>query len=170
MPSLFIVDGPYEVPFYSGSAGRTITDKNVREFWVDKISLASSRGCYVFGIRASRGFTPGYIGKATRTFKQEVFQHHKLTRYQQFLVDYRKGPPVLFFLLAPNQKGARNMAHVAELESFLIQTGLAANPHLLNVRGTKAEEWGISGLLRSGRGKPSKPATAFRRMMKLPTR
>lgn len=167
MPTLFTVIGPCEVPVYQGKAGRTITDENVREFWAANPELESRRGCYVFGVRAGKGLTPAYVGKATKSLRQEVFAHHKLTRYQQFLVDYRKGTPVLFFLLAPQRKGAPNSAHIGELEDFLIQTGLAANPDLLNIKGTKAEEWGISGVLRGGKGKPSNSAQLFRRLMNL---
>jgi hypothetical protein len=172
MPTIFSVNGPIEVPCYQGRAGRTITDDNVREFWDRNPDLADKRGCYVFGIRAGRGLTPAYVGQATQAFKQEVFAHHKLTRYQQFLADYQKGTPILFFILAPMKRGAPNRTHIGELEDFLIQTGQAANPHLLNVKGTKAEEWGIAGVMRGGKGKPSASARQFRRLMKLeePTR
>jgi hypothetical protein len=167
MATIFSVDGPLDVPFYKGVAGRTITDKNIHAFWATHSELGSRRGCYVFGVRAGRGLTPAYVGKATKSFKQEVFAHHKLTRYQQFLVDYRKGTPVLFFLLAPKKTGAPNSAHISALEDFLIQTGVAANPALLNIKGTKAEDWGISGVLRGGKGKPSWSAKSLRRLLNL---
>lgn len=91
MGTQFMVRGPLAVPCYQGKAGRTITDDNVRDFWSCHGDAGEERGCYVFGIRAGRGLTPGYVGKATRSFRQEVFTHHKLTRYQQFLADYVKG-------------------------------------------------------------------------------
>jgi hypothetical protein len=163
----FSVEGPFEVAVYQGKAGRTITDENVKTFWADNQVLAKRRGCYVFGIRAGKGWTPGYVGKATKSFKQEVFAHHKLTRYQQFLADYQKGTPVLFFVVLPVKKGKANAAHIGDLERFLIQTGMAANSDLLNIKGTKEAEWGISGVLRSGKGKPSKAAADFRKLMKL---
>lgn len=167
MPNLFTVEGPFDVPFYQGKAGRTITDENVQEFWDSNKDIASRRGCYVFGIRAGLGYTPAYVGKATRSFKQEAFAHHKLTRYQQFLADYQRGTPVLFFVVAPQKRGAPNSSHIQELEDFLIQTALVANPGLLNIKGTKAEEWGISGILRGPQGKPSAAARDFRRLMKI---
>ena len=167
MPTIFSIEGPFKVPCYQGKGGRTITEEDGRRFWNDQDHLGSDRGCYVFGIRAGKGLTPGYVGRATRGFKHEVFSHHKLTRYQQFLTDYRKGTPILFFIVAPRRKGAPNAAHIRELEAFLIQVALAANPDLLNVKGTRAEEWGIGGLLRGGKGKPSGSARDFRRLMKL---
>lgn len=167
MPNLFTIEGPFDVPYYQGKAGRTITDDNVREFWEDNEDLAEGRGCYVFGIRAGKGYTPAYVGKATRSFKQETFAHHKLTRYQQFLADYQRGTPILFFVVAPKKRGTPNSSHIQELEAFLIQTALIANPDLLNIKGTKAEEWGIAGVLRGPQGKPSAGARAFRKLIKI---
>lgn len=167
MRTLFEIDGPREVPFYQGKAGRTITDDNVRDFWGANSDIGSRKGCYVFGIRAGGGFRPAYVGKATKSFKQEIFSHHKLTRYQQFLADFLKGTPVLFFVVTPKKKGATNASHIGQLEDFLIQAGLVANPDLLNIKGTKTEEWGIAGVIRGGQGKPSKAASHFRKLMKL---
>jgi hypothetical protein len=163
---MFVIDGPREVPFYEGRAGRTITDDNVRQFWEKNSDLADNRGCYVFGIR-NRGLTPGYVGKATQAFKSEVFAHHKLTRYQQFLADYKKGTPILYFVVAPRRRGTPNSAHIKQLEEFLIQAGVAVNPDLMNIKGTKVEEWGITGVLRSRVGKPSLSARQFRTLMNL---
>jgi hypothetical protein len=128
MATLFTVKGPYKIPIYQGRAGRTITDENTDGFWKRYPDLASERGCYVFGIRAAKGYRPAYAGKATKTFKQEVFSHHKLTRYQQYLADVSRGTPVLFFVISPKKKGAPNSKHIGQLEEFLIQAGVAANP------------------------------------------
>ena len=112
------------------------------------------------------GFTPGYVGKATKSFRQEAFSPHKLAKYQQFLADYVKGTPVLFFLVAPSKKGKVNSKHITALEDFVIQKGIDANPELLNVKGTQQEQWGIQGILRSGQGKPSMAARDFKKAMK----
>jgi hypothetical protein len=168
MPTLFSVHGPYEVPAYKGKAGRTITDEDVAKFWTKNPSLADKRGCYVFGIKAGRGYTPAYAGMATKKFKSEAFAHHKLTRYQQFLADVVRGKPVMFFLVAPHKRGAPNSKHIGQLEDFLIQAGVAANPKsFLNIQGTKVEEWGIAGVLRAGQGKRSTDAKEFIRLMKI---
>jgi len=140
MATIFDVYGPFVVPYYQGSA---------------------------VGVKAPRGYTPAYVGKATRTFKQEIFAPHKLAKYQQFLADYRKGKPILFLVVAPTKRGAPNRAHIKELEDFLIQVALAANPDLLNIKGTEMEEWGIAGVLRGGQGKPAKDSSEFKKMMKM---
>jgi hypothetical protein len=161
----FVVRGPYEIPFYVGRGGRTIRDEDVERFWEDHSKYEKRRGCYVFGIRAGRGFTPGYVGKATRGLKKEVLAPHKLSRYQQFLAEYAKATPVLFFVLAPVQKGKTNNAQISAIEKYLINLGVTANPDLLNVRGTKPPDWGIKGVIRGGKGKTATGTRDFRRMM-----
>jgi len=163
----FSVEGPFEIPCYKGKACQIITADNAKTFWKNHSSVGAQRGCYVFGIRAGKGWTPGYVGKAAKCFKQEVFAYQKLAYYQQFLADYLKGSPVLFFLVCPNKKGPTNVAHIKELEDFLIQVAVIRNPDLLNVKGTKKEEWGIAGVLRGGQGKPNRAARRFRKSMKI---
>jgi len=167
MKTVFSVEGPFEVPCYQGKASRIVTEENADEFWAQYTELGRKRGCYVFGIRAGKGFTPGYVGKATKSFGQEVFTHHKLTRYQLILADYLRGTPILYFLCLPKKAGKPNESHMGQLEKFLIQVGVAANPDLLNIKGTKMEEWGITGVLRGGHGKPKKSARSFAQMMKI---
>jgi hypothetical protein len=166
--TIFSIEGPREITAYKGAAGRSITGENIRDFWKKNSDLANQRGCYVFGIRAGTGLTPAYVGRASRSFKQEVFAAHKLARYHQFLVDYQRGTPVLFFVVAPKRAGVSGTTdtRIKELEKFLIQNGVAANPGLLNIKGTKAEEWGIAGVLRGGKGRPSASACRFRQLMK----
>jgi hypothetical protein len=164
---MFSVSGPLEVPVYRGKAARTLTEENVKEFWRHHPEIGAHRGCYVFAIRAGRGFTPGYVGKATKTFKQETLQPHKLAKYQRFLAEYHKGTPVLFFIVAPKRRGKSNATHIGELEDFLIQVAVAANPHLLNIKGTKEEEWSISGVLRSRQGKRSHSAKQLASTLKI---
>lgn len=166
MTTQFVVRGPFEVRTTKLNAGRTITTENVKVFWEEHPDEAWLRGCYVFAMRAGRGLTPGYVGKATKTFKQEVFTPQKVMKYQQFLARYRRGAPVMFFIEAPKKRGLANGRHIAGLEAFLIQVAAAANSELLNVQGTKEADWSIQGVLRS-KGKPSKEARALKRTLNL---
>jgi hypothetical protein len=50
------------------------------------------------------GFTPGYLGKATKRLKQEIFTPDKLNQYHRLLIKRKKGTPVFFFVLAPVSK------------------------------------------------------------------
>jgi len=163
----FQVVGPLVVPVYIGAAARHIRAAEGEEFFINHPAIAKRKGCYVFGSRAGKGIRPVYVGMATKTFDQECFADHKRGKYNEALADYHKGTPVLFFMVQPKKKGPDNKKHMLDLERFLIQTGVAANPELLNVKNTKQEEWGIIGVLRGGAGKPSRSASLFKRMMKL---
>jgi hypothetical protein len=125
----------------------------------------STGGCYVFRRKAGKGFTPGYVGKATKSLGQEVFAFHKLNRYQEFLVQYGKGTPLLFFILAPVKKGKPNDSQIGKVEKYLINMALTANPGLLNQQYTKSENWGIRGVVRGGKGNIAKGTISFRQMM-----
>ena len=163
----FEVHGPYTVSTSTGSAGRRIRKLEGRSLFARHPAMTERRGCYVFAIRAGRGMTPIYVGKTTKGFAQECFTPHKLEKYIQCLSDYKRGTPVLFFITFPKRQGRQNDNHLGDLERFLIQTGVAENPELLNVQNTKAADWNIIGVLRSRAGKPSISAQAFRRAMSL---
>jgi len=67
-------------------------------FWRDNDSVAWEKGCYIFAFRAGRGTKPVYVGKATKSFRQEIFTHHKLSLYHSALADQKRGAPVIFFV------------------------------------------------------------------------
>ena len=154
--------GPYVVPTANGQRAKYVDQRKLREFWTDNADIANRRGCYIFGIRTGRGTTPLYIGKATKQFRTEVFTPHKMEKYQRALSDCTKGTPVLYFVAAPTGKGAPNLKAIHELEEFLIQTAVARNADLLNVKGTKRAQWAIAGVVRGGVGKPSASAKQLR--------
>ena len=165
----FQVSGPFNVPVYQGANGRIVREEDGAEFFSDHPAHSKKRGCYVFAMRSGGGITPTYVGKATKSFGQECFQGHKLSKCNQTLVDYVKGTLVLFFFEAPlGSKPPKTQ--IDQLETFLIQTALSANPYLLNIKKTKQELWSITGILRSGSGKPSKAALAARSMLAIAPR
>jgi hypothetical protein len=163
----FSVHGPFEVPLYTGKAGRTIRAAEGREFFQKHHAFAGRRGCYVFAMRAGRGITPTYVGLARKGFSQECFTADKLGKCNQTLVDYLRGTLVVFFVVAPSGRGRPAEKQIELVEQFLIQVGVAANEHLLNVQGTKSEKWAISGVLRAGQGRPSAAAKQFKTAMKI---
>lgn len=159
--------GPFPVPIYQGPRGCIVRAEEGESFFEKHGKLRPRRGCYVVGMRAGRGITPTYVGKATRSFGQECFTDHKLGKYNKTLVDYRRGTLVIFFLLAPIGRGRPAMNQIAELEDFLIQAGVAKNSGLLNVQGTKRSEWSIRGLIRATPGRRTKATAAFKAAMGL---
>lgn len=171
MPATFRVRGPFLIPC-KGKYNRFIQSA-CPDFWKQPETsiLAKERGCYVFAIRAARGFRPIYVGKTKKSFEKECFTYHKIAdHYQPALGDMGKGTPVLFLLTLGRGKGPINNRAIAQLEAFLIQNAVAKNPHLSNIQGTKQEEWGIKGVIRGGKGKVSKPAKLFRKAMGLRTK
>jgi len=157
----FVVHGPFEVAHEKRKGGRTLV---FDDFWAENSEayyLANGRGCYTFAMRTGGGFQPIYVGKATKTFKQETFNPSNRHKYHDGFSDYARGTPVLFFVVHPDQKGPTNGKHIAEIEDFLIQAGVAKNPDLQNVKGTQRPKWSIKGVIRSGVGKRSETEVKF---------
>jgi hypothetical protein len=67
--------------------------------------LAEERGCYVFAIRSGGGMQPIYIGKATKSFRQETFNPANKHKYHNGFSDYAKGTPLMFFVVSSTRKG-----------------------------------------------------------------
>jgi hypothetical protein len=67
-------------------------------------SLADAKGCYLFAVRAGQGTRPVYVGRATRTFRQECFTPDKLLKLTNAMMAYRKGNPVLFLIASEKRK------------------------------------------------------------------
>lgn len=162
---LFKVVGPLKVHFFKDVAGRTIRDADITGFWASYEKFQKCRGCYVFSMRTGGGCTPGYVGKTKVNFRQEVFGSHQLKRYYEFMASYKKGRPVLFFVLAPQAKGKPNSFMIREVEKYLIDLSLTVNPELLNKKDTKPPGWGVQGIIRGGKGKVSAGTSSFRQML-----
>ena len=161
----FKIHGPFPLDYEKRKGGRTLV---FDDFWSDESDaeyLADECGGYVSAIQ-NKGLTPIYVGKATKTFKQETFNPTNRHKYHDGFSEYAKGTPVLFFVVHPNQKGKVNGKQIAEIEDFLIQAGVARNPDIQNVRGAQAPKWSIQGLIRSKKqGKRTSDETAFRKLL-----
>lgn len=161
----FTTHGPFVIPTAKLAAGRSITKSEISKFWIQNPHYASCVGCYVFGVRAGKGITPLYVGKSTKSFQTEAFEYHKLSKYLPALTSYKRGTPVMFFVVYPQKKGKLNISHITALEKFLIQQGVAANPLLLNISHAKVPRWGIAGVIRSDTKKPSDAAVSFKSLL-----
>ena len=161
----FEVLGPYNVP--TSPKTRMIGKEERPTFFGSNPHLRDRLGVYVFGVRSGGGVMPVYVGKTKRSYDEECFTADKCLKYTKGLSSYAKGTPVLFFVATPRkQKGPPNAKVIKDLEDFLIQTGKARNPDLLNKRGAKEANWAIRGVLRTNQvGQPPKAAGAFKGMM-----
>jgi hypothetical protein len=168
MAATFKIFGPFKIPC-NGKFGRYI-EAGCPAFWNSSTTgpLAKERGCYLFAIRAAKGFRPIYVGKTQKSFAKECFTYHKIAdHYTPALADCGRGTPVLFFIILDKKKGPLNNKAISQVETFLIQNAVAKNPELSNVQGTKKEEWSITGVIRGGKGKATQPAKLFRKAMGL---
>lgn len=164
----FNVHGSFEIDYEKRKGGRTLVFDN---FWSEGSKahdLEDECGCYVFAVKTGRGLEPIYVGKATKTFKQETFNPANRHKYHDGFSEYAKGLPLMFFVVHPDQKGKTNEKQIEKIEQFLIQAGAAKNPGLQNVRGAYRPKWSIRGVVRSsGKGKRTKAERAFRRLFDL---
>ena len=161
------VRGPFFVPFtLSAKKIKQIDTTQAKVFWglAGTNAIAAKQGVYVFASKAGRGLRTIYIGKASKGFKQEIFQPAKLTHYALALSEGIKGLPCFFFV-CPKENLKKVPARLCdEIETFLIQLAVQKNPDLRNDRKTKLAEWSITGLVRS-KGKPSEKAKSFSKMI-----
>lgn len=158
----FAIHGPFKLTYEKRNGGRTLSFRN---FWKDSEAsyLAAKRGCYVFAIR-NRALIPIYVGKATKSFKDETFNPANRHKYHDGFSEYGKGTPLMYFVAHPDQKGRTNETQIANIEVFLIQAGVAKNPDIQNVRGAQIPNWQIKGVIRSGVGKRSNAEADFREL------
>jgi hypothetical protein len=166
MPS-FVVHGPFEINYEKRKGSRTLV---FDDFWSENAMasyLARERGCYVFAIR-NRGLSPIYVGKATKSFRQETFNASNRHKYHNGFSKYGKGTPLMYFVVHPTQKGPTNEKEIAEIEDFLIQAGVAKNPDLQNVKGVQQPAWSIKGVIRSDAGKRNSAEVGFGSLFGIP--
>jgi hypothetical protein len=138
--------GPFKVP----RRGAVIDRSALGMFW-NTISeqapgLATAQGCYIFAIKAGKGYTPWYVGKAAGRdgFQQEALSDGKQNQYNWAWSSqaYGKGTMVLFFVArrtATKKDFSRQIgtSDIDWLERHLISLALEANNDLLNVHYTK---------------------------------
>jgi hypothetical protein len=164
----FAVHGPFDVPIDRGA--RTVNEEEVRGlFWDERRDLADAKGCYVFAIRTGRGVKPLYVGRTTRAnFRLECFTPKNQLDLNKAM---REGRGTLLLYLVKYEKsgrGADNRSAIEALETQLIGVAAKRNPGILNTHGARPKSLPrIQGVLNSTRGRPTKPADDFKKMMAL---
>lgn len=138
--------------------------------------LEAAIGCYVFGIQHGETITPWYVGQtvAKAGFKGEIFQDHKLKKYNDADIIKRNGTRVMFLfpLLTPAPKFSKsrspyNIRLITWTEQMLFGLAIAKNARCLNMRDTKfLRECVVNGVFGvQSPGKPEKMAQGARRML-----
>jgi hypothetical protein len=160
--------GPFEIPVQYGAGSAKHIDKEQAAEFIELLEdegVADKEGCYVFALQAGRGFTPWYVGKTTKSMRQECIGLHQRSHYNPVLFKGLKGTPVMFIIAPEGNKRDVSESVCDDIETFLIQYAILKNPDIRNVQKTRVPEWSIDGVIRSKKGKPTNIALAFKTMM-----
>lgn len=165
--TVFEVYGPNEIPFTSTNNVKRINKDNTNEFLGGLVreGIDKKQGCYIFCLRTGRGYSPWYVGKATKGIHQECMQDGKIRRYNEVLHDGKKGTPVMFFVLPGQRKNKAPTNTIGEMEKFLITAAYERNKDLINKQHAKDGTWTIKGVY--GRGRSTQDESSFKTMLKL---
>jgi hypothetical protein len=163
-------------PFVIEQSGDKEIKRSQQSFWTDvrcksaafgyhENELEAAIGCYVFGIRHGEKMTPWYVGQtvAKAGFKGEIFQEHKIKKYNNDDIKSKNGARVMFLfpLLTPDPRFSKsrspyNLRLITWTEQMLFGLAIAKNPMCLNMRDTKfLRECVVNGVL--GVQSPGRP-------------
>lgn len=167
----FIVTGPFLIPYVkiAKSWHKRVKDdsESLKDFWEITVGPESGyRGCYVFSLKVSKGYTPYYVGKAaSQSFQKECFMPHKLAKHYNKVLIKKSGTPYMFFVSQAKTKGKWNKNHIADLEKYLIKVAVARNPDLSNKNHTSLRAWQIKGVIGAKPGALDNTGKTFKRLM-----
>ena len=108
-------------------------------------ALLNACGCYVFALRASKGYKPWYVGQANKSrLVNESLNPSNRGKYNEVLA-HNFGTPIMFLLPQVTRSGdwftkptvtVSGRASINFLEEWLIASALQKNPNLLNEKKT----------------------------------
>ncbi len=142
----FDVAGPFEIARHGTK--QIITEDSLRhlieelEDWEEGLSEAC--GCYVFAVRAGKGYTPYYVGQGCKSsILREALNPSNREKYNKVLGE-TKGTPVIFMLPMRTPAGKfrkrkqvdGGLAELDFLERWLIAEAIDKNPDLINNKET----------------------------------
>ena len=143
----FDVAGPFELSRHTSK--KIITRQSVSDLKADletwEEGLSEACGCYVFALRAGKGYTPYYVGQACKSSVfHEALNASNRGKYNEALGD-SAGTPVLFVLPRRTPKGkfrkpkatGGGLGDLDFLEDWLIAAAIEKNPRLINNKKTR---------------------------------
>jgi hypothetical protein len=171
---LFEVSGPFEITRHGKK--KLIEKKSTKDLInvLDQniLGLSTAHGCYVFSIKAGKGFTPYYVGQArSQTMVKEALNADNIGKYNGACSD-SKGTPVIFFLPMVTPSGKYRKASKPRLpfldflERWLISEAINKNQDLINNKETKfLRSIHVPGLFNSKQGEASKSSRLLRKAL-----
>ena len=101
-PTFQVLSGPFEVPTLPGAS--RVVDPNKARSSLGATADGKRVGCYIFAVEKGKRLMPWYVGKATKSFSQEVFNGGNCHKYDEALGLAVTGKPILFLVAAPQKK------------------------------------------------------------------
>lgn len=171
----FNVYGPYKIPKTIYRKSKLITKDSIEPLQanIDNEELVNGCGCYVFAIRAGKGYTPWYVGQAAKMrLLVEAMNSNNREKYNKILGDHA-GTPVLFLipkltnsgkLAKPTKSKNGELKAVTFLEEWLIASALQKNPKLINKQNTHfLKNLHVIGLFNPKKGEAHNASAALKR-------
>ena len=165
--------GPFKMPRADGE----IDDEKKNQFWKSieskHQSLSNAVGCYIFALKAAKGYRPWYVGMTGRqSFADETWNVSNLLKYGR-IIRAHKGTPMLFLIakLTPRDRfqkptTRKKLGAISALEGMLIARCLQRNSLLLNKKSTGYYNMQVPGYLNDTPGARTKGAKALAQLLK----
>jgi hypothetical protein len=139
------------------------------ESWDSGLSKAC--GCYLFALHTPKGYTPHYVGQASKSsIAGEALNPLNREKYNKACSE-SKGSPTIFLLpkLTPKGKYKRKgsaSATIDFLERWLIAAALEKNPRLINTKETRfLRKISVVGIFNAKKRKPPKASQYLRKTL-----
>jgi len=169
----FDVAGPFKLSRHGTK--KLITDQSLTELKAElegwDSGLSKACGCYVFAIHTPKGYTPYYVGQASkRSIAAEALNASNREKYDKACSE-SKGSPSIFLLpkLTPNgryKKKGRVSATIDFLERWLIAAALDKNQGLINTKETRfLRKISVTGIFNAKKGKPTKASQQLKKTL-----
>lgn len=172
----FSVSKGIHVEFEMCACGRKFSPESVNGILAKYKKFTDNFGCYIYAIKAGKGFTPIYIGSATKqSLGKESFDGDKLLKCLQHMASYLKGSLQITFIVpkdkiaddARTRRGRCPAKTIWKLEKVLTAVAYRKNNNLVNKHNHCLAEFFINGAMNSDAGRPRKDVVAFKEMMGL---
>lgn len=162
----------YKLPIPSKRDKRTkFVEKGEFLIQLKKEKIDKAKGCYIFALQNGKNITPWYVGKATKTFGQEVMSIDKRYKYE-ICFNKHKGTSYLFLITLKTKtdryaKGQQHGRIITWLEDILIYQAFLRNRELINDKKTSfIRKVIIPGFLSSGnKGNSKSVAKDLKKML-----
>lgn len=162
----FIVSEMIELPLIQEKGGRRLDTKGARTCFEQHGEYTNAHGCYVFGIRAARGYKPIYVGKAIeQSLGDEALTQDKILKINNALLKNLRGTLVVAFVIPENKPGPCPQKLIEEIEYVLIQYAYQKNRQIENENGIYLCSWCIAGVMNRGQGRPTAESKKFRQLV-----